>query len=171
MATPQNDSAGVQNLQKGDPLSGAKGVLAGADAFEKSADPTGAQKPKPTAKPIVSGAKPVTHTGGLGAELGAKAANIHEAANAGVFKDLPKMHTGGVIPKDGPYMMQKGEKVIPASGRQSEYRTAFEERGRQGLHKYGQSAKEQTRQVGGNTPAKGEEQLKGAEKVANPTKE
>ena len=171
MATPQNDSAGVQNLQKGDPLSGAKGVLAGADAFEKSADPTGAQKPKPTAKPIVSGAKPVTQARGLGAELGAKAANIKQASDAGVLDNLPKMHTGGVIPKDGPYMMQKGEKVIPASGRQSEYREAFEERGRQGLHKYGQSAHEVTRQVGGNTPAKGEQQLKGAEKVANPTQE
>ena len=168
MATPQ----------QGDPLATAKNVLAGADKFEKSADPTGAQKPK--AAPMrglgESGSKPSVGQGlnkpaGLGAELGAKAANIKQASDAGVLDNLPKMHTGGVIPKDGPYMMQKGEKVIPASGRQSEYRTAFEERGRQGLHKYGQSAKEQTRQVGGNTPAKGEQQLKGAEKVANPTQE
>lgn len=151
----------------------AKDILAGANKFEKEADPTGAQKPKSTAMPAKTGsmqmaAKPAA---GLGAELGAKAANIKEAADAGVLSNLPKMHTGGVIPKDGPYMMQKGEKVIPASGRQSEYRTVFEERGRQGLHKYGESAHEVTRQVGGNTPAKGEEKVKGAEKVANPTKD
>jgi len=128
----------------------------------------GTQKPKApaTSGSIQSAAKPVKQEASLGAELGAKAANIKEYSDA-----LPKMHTGGTVERDGDYKLQMGEKVIPAAGRQSEYRKAFEERGRQGLHKYGESAKEMTRQVGGNTPAKGEQQLKGAEKVANPTKE
>ena len=156
MATPQ----------QGDPLATAKNVLAGANKFEKSADPTGAQKPKPATIPSAPAAKPTSDATNLGAELGAKAANVKQYSD-----NLPKMHTGGDVPADGDYKLLMGEKVIPASGRQSEYRKAFEERGRQGLHKYGQSAKEQTRQVGGNTPVKGEEHVKGEKKVAVPNKD
>jgi hypothetical protein len=157
MATPQSD-----------PLASAKNVLASANKFEKSADPTGVQKPKAAAPAPASmpAAKPAVNEPGLGAELRSKAQNIREYSD-----NLPKMHTGGMVEEDGDYKLQMGEKVIPASGRQSEYRKAFEERGRQGLHKYGQSAKEQTRQVGGNTPVKGEEHVKGEKKIAVPNKD
>jgi hypothetical protein len=150
--------------QAPDPLATAKNVLAGANKFEKSADPMGTQKPKVSA-PVVEKPK-VAAAPTLGDELGSKAQNIKQYSD-----NLPKMHTGGTVPKDGDYKLQMGEKVIPASGRQSEYRKAFEERGRQGLHKYGEPAHEVTRQVGGNTHPTGEKPVTGAEKVANPTKE
>lgn len=158
MATPNQDG-GIQAK-----VSTAKKVLAGANAFEKSADPTGALKPKPITTTSPTPAAPKAPT--LADELRYKRQNVEQYHNA-----LPKMHTGGVVPKDGDYTLKKGEKVIPASGRQSEYREAFEERGRQGLHKYGQSAKQVTRQVGGNTPVKGEEHVKGEKKVAVPNKD
>ncbi|MFZ3214428.1 MAG: hypothetical protein WA192_00025 [Candidatus Acidiferrales bacterium] len=183
MATPQQGGTPQQKAA----VSSAKNILAGANKFEKSADPTGALKPKDSAgvskmtktvSPQTDSAgvknlnkgpmSPSQHSGSVADTNRSVAAE--EGAKYGV-KSMPIMHKGGVVKADGPHMLQKGEIVIPASGRQSEYREAFEERGRQGLHKYGQAAKEQTRQVGGNTPAKGEEQLKGAEKIANPTKE
>ena len=143
---------------KSDPLASAKNVLAGANKLEKSADPLGTQKPK-VATPVVSQPK-VASAPTLGDELGSKANNIKQYSD-----NLPKMHTGGTVPKDGDYKLQMGEKVIPAAGRQSEYRKAFEERGRQGLHKFGESAHEVTRQVGGNTHPTGEKPVTGAEKV------
>lgn len=161
MATPQG----------GDALSNAKRVLAGANKFEKSADPTGALTPKPTTSTAVKAKEPMTpsqHSGSI-ADLNHQTAES-EGAKYGM-KGVPVMHKGGIVEKDGPVILQKGEKVIPASGRQSHYRDVFEERGRQGLHKYGQSAKEQTRQVGGNTPVKGEEHVKGEKKVTVPNKD
>jgi hypothetical protein len=156
MATPQ----------QGDALSTAKKVLAGANKFEKSADPTGALVPKsqPTSTAVKAKAPmtPTQHSGSV-QDLNHQTAEA-EGAKYGM-KGVPVMHTGGIVQKDGPVILQKGEKVIPASGRQSHYRDVFEERGRQGLHKYGQSAKQQTRQVGGNTPVKGEEHVKGSKEV------
>ena len=105
---------------------------------------------------------PSQHSGSVADET--HRAAEEEGAKYGM-KGVPVMHTGGIVEKDGPVILQKGEKVIPASGRQSHYRDVFEERGRQGLHKYGQSAKQQTRQVGGNTPVKGEQHVKGSKKV------
>lgn len=83
------------------------------------------------------------------------------------------MDTGVTVPKDGHYPLMRGEKVIPASGRQSEYRDCFLARGAAGLHKYNAAkpAVEQTRQVGGNTHPTGEKQPTGGEKVANPIKD
>lgn len=161
-------------------LQAAKNVLAGAEKFEKSADPSGnlaknysksTTAQKQTMAENSDRPKAMTpdqHSGSVADTNRSVAAE--EGAKYGM-KSMPIMHKGGVVKADGPHMLQKGEIVIPASGRQSEYREAFEERGRQGLHKYGQAAKEQTRQVGGNTPVKGEQQLKGAEKVANPVKD
>jgi hypothetical protein len=106
-----------------------------------------------------------THSGSIqdtnrqvGAEEGAKAG----------MTSMPIMHDGGVVKEDGPHYLQAGEKVIPASGRQSEYRKVFEARGAAGKHKWGgvtkpTPAKEQTRQGGGNEPAKGEKAVTGEE--------
>ena len=116
-------------------------------------------KPKPVTSNAMS---PSQHSGSVADET--HRAAEEEGAKYGM-KGIPVMHDGGVVKEDGPVILQKGEKVIPASGRQSHYRDVFEARGRQGLHKYGQAAKEQTRQVGGNTPVKGEEHVKGSKKV------
>jgi hypothetical protein len=156
MATPQ----------QGDALASAKKVLAGANNFQKSVDPQGVLEPKtqPTSEPVKAKARmtPEQHSGSVADQNRQTAAE--EGAKVGMH-GMPIMHDGGIVKADGPHMLQKGEIVIPASGRQSHYRDVFEQRGRQGLHKYGQSAKEQTRQVGGNTPVKGEEHVKGSKQV------
>jgi hypothetical protein len=59
---------------------------------------------------------------------------------------LGVMHDGGTVPKTGDYTLEEGETVIPAdksAGRGSEYRKVY-------------VARRQSRQGGGNTPAKGE---------------
>jgi hypothetical protein len=43
---------------------------------------------------------------------------------------------GGTVPKTGPYKLHKGEEVLP-KGRASEYRKLFEQRGKDGKHKWG----------------------------------
>lgn len=177
MAIPQQGGTPQQKAA----VSSAKNILAGANKFEKSADPTGALKPKDSAgvSKMTKTVSPQTDSAGVknlnkgpmspSQHSGSVADETHRAAEEeGAkygMKGVPVMHTGGIVEKDGPVILQKGEKVIPASGRQSHYRDVFEERGRQGLHKYGQSAKQQTRQVGGNTPVKGEQHVKGSKKV------
>jgi hypothetical protein len=90
-----------------DALAAAKKTLAGADKFEKEADPTGAQKPKPTPAPVA--AKPAMSPkagAGLGAELNAKAQNVTQYTNA-----VPQYHKGGVVKDTGLAMLEKGETV------------------------------------------------------------
>jgi hypothetical protein len=44
-----------------------------------------------------------------------QAHDLEVAKNAGsTTMRAPKMHSGGIVPKDGVYTLQKGEKVIPA---------------------------------------------------------
>jgi hypothetical protein len=44
-----------------------------------------------------------------------QAHDLEVAKNAGsATMKAPKMHSGGIVPKDGVYTLQKGEKVIPA---------------------------------------------------------
>lgn len=118
--------------------------------------------PKPQATTPVAMAKPMAKPQGsmfsdptIGPSLGAKAANIKQYSDA-----LPKMHTGGEVPKTGDYRLKQGEEVIPA-GRASEYRKVFVQRGAAGKHKYGSHP--QSHEDGGNSPAP-----KGEEKHAQP---
>jgi hypothetical protein len=128
-----------------DVLSGAKNAMNKANTFTKSVEgkvPSSfAVKAKPAATPA---APPKAAEPGLGTELGEKARNISDYANA------PKMHKGGTVPgkkgEEVPIIAKAGEKVIPADkteGRSSEYRKVF-------------IARRQSRQDGGNTPVKGE---------------
>jgi hypothetical protein len=126
-----------------DMLNAAKGAMTKASNFTKSVEgtPTSrfAVKAKPTATPM---AVPAKAAPGLGAELGAKAANVTQFANA------PKMHDGGMVPgkkgEEVPIIAKAGEKITPAendkpAGRQSEYRKVF-------------IARQQKRGGGGNKP-------------------
>jgi hypothetical protein len=183
MALPQQDAAST-----------AKSVLSNANkAFPSSmaktaGSTTGANTPKSTAKSagsvggamgsgIAKAAKAITAGTDAAAQHSGSVADTNrqvgaeEGAKYGM-KSMPIMHDGGVVKEDGPHYLQKGETVIPASGRQSEYRKAFEARGAAGKHKYGTgagsnttppAAKEQTRQGGGNEPVKGEKHGEGAE--------
>lgn len=89
-------------------LAGAKNELAKANNLEKSADPTGAQKPKPITMPKA----PVSAKAGagLGDELKAKQNTVMEYANANA---VPKLHKGGTIKGDGLHVvnLEKGETV------------------------------------------------------------
>ena len=134
-----------------DAISTAKAALSGAKSFSKSVDPSGSTAKKATPNTAAPAAAAQKSAPTISDELKAKQANINEYSAS-----LPKMHTGGDITKDGDYKLLAGEKVIPASGRQSEYRKVFIQR--------------QQRDKGGNQPvsASKEEHVKGAEQVKDP---
>lgn len=156
MATPQQ---GGTPQQKAAVLS-AKNVLAGANKFEKSVDPQGVNAPKDSAgvSKMTKTVSPQTDSAGVknlnkgpmtpeqnsgSVENQNRKAAAEEGAKYGMH-GMPIMHDGGVVKEDGPHMLQKGETVIPASGRQSHYRDVFEERGRKGLHAYGHKGEKNT---------------------------
>jgi len=164
--------------QQGDPVSTAKNILSNANkAFPSSmakaaGSTTGVNAPKPT-NTAKAGGDGMMATANKGIAEAAKhsgsvADTNRQVGQEEMDKTMPVMHDGGVVKQDGPHYLQAGETVIPASGRQSEYRKVFEARGAAGKHKWGGNtkptpAKEQTRQDGGNTPAKGEHAVKGEE--------
>jgi hypothetical protein len=137
-----------QNIQ--DAVDKAKSTL--ADANKKF--PSISTAPKAQTPVAKAAAQPSTGLGDstIGPSLKAKQQNIQDYSNS-----LPKMHTGGDVPKTGDYKLQKGEHVSPA--RSSEYRKVFEQRGAAGKHKWGgQPSHPQSNENGGNSPApKGEE--------------
>lgn len=152
----------------GDATTGAaKAALSGAKKFTQAvekvaprpSDPgMGGGSPKPVSHGTPAGTSISDAAADAGAGLAAKAANVkeYEDANPG---GLPKMHQGGTVPKDGDYNLKMGERVIPASGRQSEYRKVFLQR--------------QQRDKGGNQPvtASPEQHVEGAEKLPDPAGE
>jgi hypothetical protein len=83
-------------------LTAAKGALATAKKVLPSA-PKATATVTPAPKPVAKAANP-----SIGDELHAKAANIQEYVNG-----LPKMHTGGIVKKDGPVNLKKNEIVLP----------------------------------------------------------
>lgn len=98
-----------------DKLTDAKNVLAGADKLSKEADPTGSMKKAPPAPNAAPKAKPATVTAG-GGDGGIRDMNQKTAAEEGAkigMKSMPIMHTGGVVKKTEPVLMEKGEGVIP----------------------------------------------------------
>ena len=143
MATPQQGGTPQQKAA----VSSAKNILAGANKFEKSVDPQGVNAPKPPAASASNAVKaktPMTPEQNSGSvENQNRKAAAEEGAKYGMH-GMPIMHDGGVVKEDGPHMLQKGETVIPASGRQSHYRDVFEERGRKGLHAYGHKGEKNT---------------------------
>jgi hypothetical protein len=86
-------------------VAGAKSALAGAERKFPS--------PKilvaPAAKIAMPAPAPKTAGESLAAELGAKQENVKE-----YIKAMPKMHKGGVVKKDGPAILKKGEVVRTA---------------------------------------------------------
>lgn len=156
--TARNVLAGAEKKFPGS-MASAAGVTPAGQRGQKPAAP---MTPKPTGDGLSNGGS------GIGKELAAKSAEVQQYSDS-----LPKMHTGGDVTEDGDYKLQRGEKVIPAVGRHSEYRDVFLARGKAGLHKYNAAtpAKDVTRQDGGNTHPMGESHDSGAEKVPNPTKE
>ena len=57
-------------------------------------------------------AKPAAAAKGLAAELSAKQENVKQYKKASGDTLMPSMHDGGVVKKDGPHNLQKGEVVI-----------------------------------------------------------
>jgi hypothetical protein len=102
-----------------DAIAKAASTLKGAKDFSKSVnkqagvpDKADAPKTSPAAAPA---AKPAAKEPGLGAELGAKAANVKQYTDA----NPPAYHKGGKIKKDGEQVIdaQKGETVLPNKGK------------------------------------------------------
>jgi hypothetical protein len=86
-------------------VAGAKSALAGAERkFPSPKMPVA-----PAAKIAMPVPTPKTAGESLAAELGAKQENVKE-----YIKAMPKMHKGGVVKKDGPAILKKGEVVRTA---------------------------------------------------------
>jgi hypothetical protein len=116
-------------------VASAKSTLADANrrfppAKAKAMTPVAKAAAAPTSRPAPLG------DASVGPSLQAKQANVQAYSDA-----LPKLHTGGEVPKTGDYKLQAGETVVPASGRQSEYRKVY-------------VARRQKRDGGGNAPVK-----------------
>jgi hypothetical protein len=106
-----------------DKLAAAKNALAKANNFTKTVEGKSPSQFafKPKANPMPQPKPPVSAPTGLGAELGSKASNVREYANA-----YPKMHSGGVVPADGVYCLKAGEEVIPAGGAKAKVKIKLE---------------------------------------------
>lgn len=97
-------------------LDEAKKKLAGAGKFTASVEgkqPSMYAKPAPSpnvSKPAAAPAMPASDNGGPADNRRAIEA---EGAKVGMH-GMPIMHEGGIVKKDGPAMLQKGETVVPA---------------------------------------------------------
>lgn len=134
-----------------DVLSNAKNALAtsnkkfpGAMAASAGVKPAGARMTPVKAVPALPA--PSVSSRETTRQQNVKAAS-DVAKNAGMtgVGTFGTLHSGGTVPKTGPYQLEKGETVIPAdktnTGRQSEYRKVY-------------IARRQARSGGGNTPVK-----------------
>jgi hypothetical protein len=90
-------------------LAGAKSALQNASNFTKKVEGKTpsmfAPKPPAAAPKVAASQPPANPQGDIGKELAAKAQNVSQYAG------MPQMHKGGVVKKDGPVNLKKGETV------------------------------------------------------------